>query len=240
MPSLTARLTQTFLAVVLLAGSALVAPAQVTFNVTATADSTGFGYTAGQTVHFIFQTTTANISGNAGSGFNASQNYWVEDFTSSVQLFTSVSGTGLAGTFTRPTASSGDPFSVVAAYPPGYSQLTLLASAETGGSSIGLTAGGYAVTSLRADLLDWGQTFTMPGVYTPLATYFASYAGTHALNPGGYVEFFAAGSPVDFTPTSITISAVPESSTYALVFGVIGLAAAQCLRRRPRAAQGRS
>jgi len=199
--------------------------AQVSFTVHTTADSTGFGYTAGQSVDFVFQTSGADLSANTNNTFSPYDNLWLEDFVTDTRVFTSVSGTGLGGAFTQPTVSNGAPLSSVGAIPPGYGQLSLQAKSEAFSSpSIGLTAGGYALEYLIANQLDWGQAFSAPGSYTPLSVFFAPYVGTHALNPGGYVEFYAGGTPVDFTPTSITISVVPEPATSAALLGGLALA----------------
>lgn len=225
------------LSVITFLASAAAASAQVTFTITATANGGGFGYTPGQVVTFSFTTTGADLTGNIhnGNAFVAgSHNLWSEDFTSDTQLFTAVSATGFSGTYTRPSGS-GDPFSAVDAVVPGFGQLSLQVKSEAFSSpSIGFTAGGFAVSSIVANQLDWGQSFPAPGTYTPLNTYFAPYVGTHSLNPGGYVELFFNTTPFDFTPSSITISVVPEPWSYAALFGFAALGLAAHRRRRAR------
>lgn len=211
--------------------SAACARAQFTLSITATANATASGYTSGQTVVFNFNVTGANLSANNGNQFFSYTNQWWYDVTGDAPLFTSVSGTGLTGTYSQPSANSNDPFSYIQAAPDGPpSLLTFDVGAET--SNLGLIVNGHAVTEITVGNLDWGQSFPAPATYTALTTYFTPFAGSHSL-VGGYMDMSLSGaSQLHFTPSNLTISAVPEPSACALMLGAAGLAAAGWLRRR--------
>lgn len=76
----------------------------MTFTVTATADSTGNGYTASDSYTFIF-TANSNFATGPNNFYNASQNRWGEgaDSIPEDELWTSVSGTGVSGTYSHPS-----------------------------------------------------------------------------------------------------------------------------------------
>ena len=70
--------------------------------------------------------------------------------------------------------------------------------------------------------LNWGPSFATPGSYTSLTAYFSPYIGAHTLLAGGYVDITPSSGPaLHFTATSLTISAVPEPSTYAALAGLV-------------------
>jgi hypothetical protein len=215
--------------ILLFIAAAACARAQFTFSITATANATGSGYTSGQSATFVFTVTGANLSGNVGNQFFSYTNQWWDDITADTPLFTAISGTGISGSLNRPSANSNDPFAYLQALPGGA--LTFDAAAET--SNIGVIVNGLNVREITVGNLDWGQNFPGPSTYTAPTAYFSPFFGTHALNAGGYVDINLSGGPlVSFTATALTISAVPEPSTYALALGAAGLAAAGWFRRR--------
>jgi hypothetical protein len=206
------------------------AHAQLVFTVATTANATGHGYTAGQVATFAFTVSGANLSANVGNQFfNGITNQWWDDITSDTPVFTAIGGTGLTGTFARATANANDPFAYVQALPPSPSQLTLNDGAET--SNIGLLVGATGVNYIVAGNLDWGASFPATGNYSSLTSYFTPYIGTHALS-GGYLDIsLVGGSLISFTATSLTISAVPEPSTYT-VFAGLAVLGFGVMRRR--------
>ena len=111
---------------------------------------------------FSFTMTGANLSGNVNNVFFAGiKNQWWEDITADTQIFTSISGTGLAGALTRSTATPGDPFTYIQTIP---NTLTFTDGAESSGTAnIGLTVGGTSVNYVIASNLDWGATLPMAG-----------------------------------------------------------------------------
>jgi len=134
----------------LLAVIAAQASAQVTFTLTATANASSLGYEAGQS--YVFTLTTGTSFGlNTSSNFDSSQNFWAEELLSEPALFASVTGSGLTGTLTRPSAGELDPYSYIETYPgwsDGQDALWLRAGADL--SSIGLFTNGGASPCRRS------------------------------------------------------------------------------------------
>ena len=201
------------------------ASAQVTFTVTATANATADGYNVGQSYSFIYSSTPA-VTGNLTSSFSGTLNFWQEDLLADTPVWTSVSGTGLHGSFTPRPAN---PYS--------YIQID-----NTTGLTLYFGSDGDA-TSLKTvdDLTDLGSvevivkggnlpTFHYPGSEVSLTSYFLTpgYTGTFTGFSSGVVN----AVPSDFTVNSLTISAIPEPSTYAALFGLAALGLVAWRRRR--------
>ncbi|MDI1248670.1 MAG: hypothetical protein PSV13_07270 [Lacunisphaera sp.] len=78
--------------------------AQIVFTIQATPSitATAFGYTADVPYTFVFQTGSSYVDTLPYSEFTTTRNYWREEDTPDGQLFLSVAGSGLQGTFERP------------------------------------------------------------------------------------------------------------------------------------------
>jgi hypothetical protein len=214
--------------------SAACASAQVVFSITATADATGYGYTSGNSYTFNF-----TMDPNAGkvappfvgfSGLNSfglSSNRWGEDSTNNYQIFTDVTGSGIAGTFARATT----PYTYVGTENIAPAFFLSISSQDT--SNWGLKTLDNSTVIYNLDVqVNTSASFTFPGSYTNAGTYFSSFLGALP-NPGGTIYFRpdALNSFATFTITSATLSAVPEPATYAALAG-IGAFGLVILRRR--------
>jgi len=226
---------------VLLFGLALVtaARAQVTFTIIATAGSdtntTGNGYVANNPYTFVF-TMPGGYPNNPDSVFSTPGQIalWKDEVTTTdANLFTSISGSGLGGTFVRPTTTIFSPFSTVETI--GGSLDIAAESDDSTPNSIGLTS--LTSTALGSIVvhIDNSAAFTQGGSYVAPATYFAPYAGIYGSATGTLVllngNSLIAG---DFTVKSLTISAtaIPEPATTAGLIGLAGFGAVLLARRR--------
>ncbi|WP_221031902.1 PEP-CTERM sorting domain-containing protein [Actomonas aquatica] len=229
--------------------------AQVTFTITATANSTAEGYTSGASYTFIFTTDGSRSATDYGSaGSYQGSPYYETTLSSETDIWSSISGTGLAGSYITP---SGDAtFSKLNVT--GSPGLTFEATDETesGGEDplytgdIGLNSlGGTDLVSIRANVSGSPfPDFSEGNLDSDVATYFSDFTGTYSSPFSGddwlQLQFYTNGdgSPENysawFTVNSVRIatSAVPEPGTYALIFGCGVLGWAGWRRRRSQLA----
>lgn len=233
---------------------AQVASAQITFTFTATADATGEGYTSGDPYTFTFTLGNfTNLSGSYPSWSRENKTRYQEETTDDDQLWASVGGSGLGGSFVRPTEDPEDPFSFIQTEIPlnnvdlYNNAIGLQAGTDGNGTqTVGLTTLSgtslYRIAAYLEDaaLPDWPMDQGDPTETTPY-DYFSAYIGktyTAGDTDGNYrqVGLYGEDTYFTFTITSLTIGgAVPEPSTYAALFGVAALGVA-VWRRRKRAA----
>jgi hypothetical protein len=205
------------------------ANAQVTFTLTGTMPTDGselaFGYTSGEAVTLSL-TMAASFSDNSSSGFFSTFNFWTEPGSNGgPQLWTNVTGTGLAGAYGL-SAPDGQ-INVV----PGSSELAFYVESSSGG--IGLTANGTELKDITATVNSSEFLTFSTGSYLNPATYFSGYTGTYVLDGGSGQLINPNLSQVDFTPTSLTITAIPEPATYAVLAGVAALGLVVLRRGKP-------
>lgn len=222
----------------LLLASATLLRAQVTVTVNATANATGEGYTLGNSYTFIF-TTGASFASNPSSSFTSTvQNYFEHSATTDNQLWSSISGTGLGGAFIRPVGDPEDPHSILRAGFTG-TDFYFQATAETEqivSQNIGLTTlASTAMASIHTIVIAGNlPSFAFPATYVNPNSYFATYNGTYSgfstiiLEIENTSNFLIAS----FSVTSLTISAIPEPSTYAAIFGAAALGFVAYRRRQ--------
>ncbi len=232
-----------FLAVAFAFTAATLAPAQVTFTVTATAGTTTQGYVLGNSYTFIY-TTVPNFTTLANSAFSASAWEWKEEQTTVNQLWSSVGGTGLLGSFVRPAGTLNDPYSYVG----GLATLGIFELGANTDALVTTTTGLTTLsgTSLRATSASMsGGTlptfaYSASSPSTDLATYYSAYVGTYSGFSAGQVKLRDSVSNsllLNFDITSVEISVIPEPSTYAAALAAVALAvAAYHRRKRPIAA----
>ena len=197
------------------------------FTVTATADTTELGYTAGEAAVFTV-VTNPNLT-DASYHTDATATIWGEN---SDQFFSSVSGAGFGGVFTRPSAGLSD--SVMGIYILNAGPLdNIYINVDARYSNIGITTPSGAVI-LQFDVnLQSVRNFTFGGDYLAPADYFSAFGG--AYSAGGYIRITDTDiNTVDFIITSVTISTspVPEPSSCAAFAGLVGLAFVGLRRRK--------
>lgn len=233
-----------------LALAPIAALGQIVFTVSGTVNATGNGFTAGQAVTFSF--TLAQTASNTGSDsrvlLTGAQNdiingyRWADEVTADPILWADVTGSPFSGTYARPVALSASP-SMELQLDTTNNRIRFLASApEPGGAyteSMGLTFGGNNVTYIYAIGHYTGLNFDFTSGTLPDATaYFSNYLGTYAyteipfFTQSSAVYYDGASNDIFFTPTSLTISAVPEPSTYAAILGALALGLVVSRRRR--------
>lgn len=223
----------------ILFGLANIASAQITFTVTATANSSTEIYNSGSSYTFVF--TLGNYT-NLSGAFTAARTSFQDENTAHDQLWSAVGGTGLQGSYVRPTGAAGDPYSILeAAIPPEATDrlLSLVAATDQDATqTIGVTTlQGTTLAKVSATIDDTAlPNFSMVSGVSP-ESYFSSYIGTYNGFTGSNdtVELYNSASYdsiLTFSVTSLTISAVPEPSTYAAAFGFAVLAYAVWRRRK--------
>ena len=220
---------RSFLTVLGLVLSFAVAQAQVVFTATGTANAAGFGYTQGQAVTFVFTTAAGlNIGGQFDGGIEGTYNEWTENSSAGSPVWSAVTGTSLSGSYERPAIF---PDSYIHATSLG--DLRVLVSTLDGAEGLGLFAGGVEVKQVEVRLT-LPTPFSSTPVYTSAEAFFSNYAGTYTsfTSPSFYL-IQNGGNVVGFNLTQLSISVVPEPSTYVALagLGMLGFVLVQRLRR---------
>ncbi len=214
----------TFAATLALASTAYSANVTLTFIGTATTNS--YGYTNGQNVSFSFvlndtDMTVASLDPNFIE-------FMDESLSTNTDIWSSVSGTGLTGTWTRPSTSNEDPYSRMTYYSSG--RLRVMAAADF--SNIGLSAGGTTLSYINFDVELSGFSPTDFASTDNPSEYLSDYLGTYSVDNGYSAAFVSGNNIFDFS--QVVISAVPEPSESAVAagLGVFALVALRRLRKR--------
>jgi hypothetical protein len=252
--------TQTTLAALALAGplSLLPAPAdaqQVSFRIDGEITNNGQGYTPGTPVSFswVLDATAPPLARLSEPGVGCCSGYiaWYQDlFSSSPQLWSSISGTGLSGAWLPPTdQDSGSLGLTLGDFPLPYSARLDLAAFTRLGSPGGLLVNGFTVWGIQVQssfigldavgLYGAGAFFGVPATALPDATaMFLGLAGTYpadtAFTTFGSIWGSAPSGPSQalFRVDQLTISAVvPEPQTWLMLAGGLLAVCAMKLRR---------
>lgn len=192
--------------------------ANIVVSVTGTANNTEMGYTSGQSYTFTW-VLNAGYTGSSFDNFTEEVNFWDAEHISDPLLWTSVSGDGLAGSYSRPYVDAWAPYDVMKADAFG---LALTAANDFIGTadSMGLTANGEEVLDMTAYDLNIGAIDYSETSFVNPAAWLNSYVGTFAQSSGVMRLIGESAGTVYFTPTSVTIAAIPEpASAMMLIFG---------------------
>jgi len=203
-----------------------------TFN--GTANDAHNGYTIGQAVSFTFTLKSFGLATPVGFSQSGEGYLWQEsDLSTDPELFESVSGTGLSGTWTRPATTNLSPFSLIIASRTGL--LAFYAGTYTR-EDTGLTANGQDLIGLSftANFTGLGALFDpITGTLPDPTDYFgANLIGTYAVASQNQATLETSVMPTNFTLTSLTISPVPEPSSFAAIAGAMALCGVLVRRRR--------
>lgn len=208
----------TLLGAWMVAQQVVAAPVQI--SITGTADTTSMGYTAASSYTFNWVINDAYSSANSGDAFSSTRNFWNSENTTDTALWSSVSGDGLAGTYSRPSGSTWAPWERLESTDD--TELNIIAANDdVAASSMGLTVNGIEVQRIRIDGIDLGISFDYPEAFTNPADYFADYAGTYTPTSEKVYIRDESSNDIYFTATSVTIGVVPEPATA----GLLGISA---------------
>ena len=186
------------------------AQANLAISVTGTADSSGLGYTSGQSYTFTWAINEAYTGSNSDS-FDSNRNSWEGN------LWSAVSGDGISGS-----------------EPNDFQQLSVTSDGvrmHNGVYSWNTTVDGKVILYEDASLPIPGMDFSSETYISPV-DYFADYAGTYDVT-GGKMEistdevFDSSGllyerELISFSLNSATIEVIPEPSSVLLIAVISG------------------
>lgn len=239
MPLLPVRNSKLWGLFLLFAAITCVCTAQVTITIqgTITGAAAQHNYTNSQAVTFSFVLNEFNGAPAAGVASTGVYYQWVEDNLTDTPIYTSVSGTGLTGNWSRSTAFDGSAYAYLQAHQdssPG--QLYLLVGTNVTPGDMGLTVNGYELTRLEVNVQLAGFSPTVTDTLPDSTAFFSALAGTYAdsFQPASYIRTHDGSSQytTSFAVDSVSISVVPEPSTWAAVFGLSALGFAFYRRRK--------
>lgn len=223
----------------LLAASACADP--ILIHVTGTANVTKWGYTQNQSYTFTWEvndgyTNTDEDDSYKLDEFSPTSTRWYTEFRNEPQLWNNISGDLLDGNYTRPDDISDSPMESMQASSNGY-LFDMMARADYYTTeTIGLTLDNNTinVTQIAATKLDIGAMVhplspTDPEVW--LSDYIGPY--TQSVESGREIRIYSGSDFISFTPTSVTIAAIPEPA--AVTTTIITALAALFIHRRSRA-----
>jgi hypothetical protein len=208
--------------------------AQTRFTFTGTVSQTATqGITVGTPVTFSLVT-----SGNPSATLDTSSGpaYYIDYELTDVDLFQSITGTNITGSWVRPTLD-GD-YSEIAVNPAFnefYGYLDIL-NPPRSEDYTSLSFSGIAMTSIYFSIIVDQTLASLPAQFD-YDTVWSNYYGTYTINTQftrfefGTVDGFST----DFAITSLTIEAatpVPEPSTYGIALGALALGIAAVRRRK--------
>ena len=215
------------------------AQSQISFTINATPIADGLGYVTGQNYNFVYTLNTDPTTGNGpfqpGTATAGANYQWIQEWVMDPQIWTSVAGDGLAGTWTQPSAGgtqSADPYSYLTASSSSPS-LSLLGGADL--SDVGLTAAGIPVKWIWFAADFTGLNFAaITGTLPNPNAYLAGYAGSYAANNSitGWIHGISGDAVFTVNSLVLTVTDAPEPSTVAM--SAIGFSALLVFRRQKK------
>lgn len=197
-------------ALVLLLGTGSWAQVTITFN--ATMNQAGLGFAENDPISLVF---TLNDAVTPDTNSASWRLQWTEQ-SGGPAIYSAVTGTGLTGNLLPPVGSTISVLEIQSSY-----MLLQMAYGTTG-----LQINGVDINSIRAEAVGISTTFDLSGyASTPTPSdYLSAYAGDYSVSStGGSTAFNTAQGTFYYTITSMTISAVPEPSSYAAMAGLLVL-----------------
>ena len=224
------------LPILFLIAAAASAQTLVTFTFAGTAKSTDAGYTYGDPVNFTFVLSTAALPpGHSNSPYVD----WIRSSSNhpSASLFSSVTATGMTGTWNGTDSSSGvtdDEIVINTSNSP--SVLAFQSDADNGNLRL-FSPDTHAATFIYIQGQWTGLSLVDASIADPIA-YFAARTGTYnlALGSDSAYVMFSGGATLTYLPSTLTISAmaIPEPATEA-TFAGLGVLLFAFVRRRRKA-----
>ena len=217
------------MALTLWVGATNLAHAQLNFTINATPMADALGYVTSQNYNFVYTLNTDPTTGNGpfqpGTATAGDNYHWIQEWVMDPQIWTSVAGDGLAGTWTQPSAGgaqSADPYSYLTASS-SSPFLSLLGGADV--SNVGLTAAGIPVEWIWFSADFTGLNFsaitgTLPDPNVYLAGYTGSYAASSSIT--GWINGVSGDAMLTVNSLSLDMTTAPEPSTMALLAGGFG------------------
>jgi len=225
-----------FLAAFALSALGLSAQTQILFTFSGTASGDGLGYTDGQAVTFSFL-----IADNAPVLTADGQNSvtWEDFGVGSQQLIQSITGTGITGTWLAPVNGSDYNSKFYISHSPNEQFYLTTNTFDYNASPVnigGLQVNGYDVGQII--IQEWGANSlgfgTLPSSGSPVDL-LSGMTGSYNVSLSADIYDIGDNNNLSFSITNVTISAmsaVPEPSTYAAIFGALALVGTIYLRRR--------
>ncbi len=205
----------------------------VSVSVSGTANTTAMGYTQGESYNFTW-IVNDGYTGSTGGGdendkFDSTKNKWFSRLVADPWLWTSVSGDGLTGTYSRPSGYYAAPYDQLLT--DGNGLRFWAGDFRPSSSTMGLLVNGVEVYDVIAYNLTIPSLDYSDAAFINPATYLGSYIGTYTSTGGGIYLDDEGGNNIEFTTTGVIIAAVPEPSTV-LLFGLGGIGAWLLRRNR--------
>ncbi len=166
--------------------------------------------------------------------------FYDEYLSNDRDLFQSITGNHLSGSWQRPADADGDPFTVFFMNTGETESQIFYMISNDAGTGIGLSFAGIALSRISINqylnplLASTNQSFDY-------ATFWQQYHGSYSIgvtDGSAFVFGLLGGGEVTFNMTTLTIepaAPIPEPSTYGLALGGLALGFAAARRRRKSA-----
>jgi len=192
----------------------------IRFSIIGTAGSTDMGYTLGDSYTFYWVINDGYAGGDYDS-FSSSYNRWGTQETNSPALWESVYGSGLTGSYSRPSGELYAPNDSIYNDDQVSDYFSLYAGNDSPlATSLGLMVDGVQLRKVEAAQIVIGEDFAFSGGFNNPATYWENYTGSYSAT-GGISLLDEDSNTIDFVVSGVTIEAIPEPVSLALI-GLFG------------------